>query len=102
MNRRLNRVLDEIQKTEGKIAEWQSHLKDLNAQRKQMEDAEILKCIRSTKLEGRELMEFLTRVQEGAVEFQPDLKEPEIENNNTEAPGDVVPEREGMVDENED
>lgn len=106
MNRRLNRVLDEIQKTEERIAEWQSRLKDLNIQRKQMEDAEILKCIRSTKLEGRELMEFLARVQEGSAELLPDLmepdgKEPETENNNTEAPEDVVPESEDSGNEKE-
>lgn len=106
MNRRLNRVLDEIQKTEERIAEWQSRLKDLNVQRKQMEDAEILKCIRSMKLEGRELMEFLARVQEGSAELLPDLmepdgKEPETKNNNTEAPGNVVPESEDSGNEKE-
>ena len=29
MNRKLHRVLEEIRKTEKKIAEWQEHLKEL-------------------------------------------------------------------------
>lgn len=105
MNRRLNRVLDEIQKTEERIAEWQSRLKDLNIQRKQMEDAEILKCIRSTKLEGRELMAFLAKVQEDSEALRQEAGKPEmpeLEEKNTMAPEDAEPESEDMGNEKED
>ena len=47
MNKKLQKVLDEIEKTETKIAQWQEHLKMLLVQKKQLEDTEILKSIRS-------------------------------------------------------
>lgn len=59
MNVKLVRLLDEIQKTEEKIAAWQEHLKELNMRRKQMEDAEIIKGIRSMKLGSREMLALL-------------------------------------------
>ena len=43
MNRKLHRVLDEIQKTEKKIAEWQEHLKELKLLEEQLENEEIIK-----------------------------------------------------------
>ena len=47
MNMRLKKVLDDIQKTEDKILELQEYVKKLKIQKKQMEDAEIIKAIRS-------------------------------------------------------
>ena len=104
MNRRLNRVLDEIQKTERRIAEWQSRLKDLHAQRKLMEDAEILKSIRSTKLEGRELIEFLEKLQEDSQMLRPDTGDAVKDisddgKNRANAPDDRAQEREDVNDE---
>ena len=55
MNKKLQKVLDEIEKTETKIAQWQ-------------EDTEILKSIRSMHLESRELLQVLEKLQKG--EFQ--------------------------------
>ena len=43
MNMKLKKVLDEIQKTEERITEWQEHLRELNIRKKQLEDAEIIK-----------------------------------------------------------
>ena len=39
MNTKLSRVLDEIAKTEEKIAVWQEHLEELNIRKKQLEDS---------------------------------------------------------------
>lgn len=69
MNTRLKRVLEEIQKTEKRIAEWQEHLKELHVRRKQMEDAEIIKSVRSMKLDSRQLLEVLEHIQNGAELF---------------------------------
>lgn len=52
-------MLDEIEKTETKITQWQEHLKMLLIQKKQLEDTEILKSIRSMNLESRELLQVL-------------------------------------------
>lgn len=67
MNVRLKRLLDEIDKTEERIAQWQEHLKTLNVRRKQIEDAEIIKSIRSMKLDSRKLSEVLDDLQNGRI-----------------------------------
>lgn len=72
MNTRLKRVLEEIQKTKKRIAEWQEHLKQLNVRKKQMEDAEIIKSVRSMKLDSRQLLEVLDRIQKDAAENRED------------------------------
>ncbi len=67
MNTKLSRILDEIKRTEEKIAAWQEHLEELNIRKKQLEDAQIIKSIRSMKLEGREMLLFLENIQNGTV-----------------------------------
>ena len=63
MNRKLHRVLDEIQKTEKKIDEWQEHLKELKLLAEQLENEEIIKTIRSMKLDSHQMLEL----QDGTV-----------------------------------
>lgn len=67
MNKKLYRVLDEIQNTEEKIAAWQEHLGELNVQKEMLEDAEIIKSVRSMRLGSRELLFVLEGVQNGTV-----------------------------------
>lgn len=67
MNKKLNRVLDEIQKTEGKIAVWQEHLRELNVLREQLENQEIVKSVRSMRLDSRKMLEFLEGIQNGTI-----------------------------------
>ena len=55
MNMKLKKVLDEIQKTEERITEWQEHLRELN--------------IRSMKLNSRELLVVLDKIQNGTAVF---------------------------------
>lgn len=77
MNKKLHRVLDEIQKTEEKIAAWQEHLGELNVQKEMLEDAEIIKSVRSMRLNSRELLSVLEGVQNGTVIFseKPEMTE---------------------------
>lgn len=70
MNMRLKKVLDDIQKTEDKILELQEYVKKLKIQKKQMEDAEIIKAIRSMKMDSREMLTFLDGIQDGTVTMQ--------------------------------
>lgn len=67
MNKKLNRVLDDIQKTEEKIAVWQEHLRELNILREQLEEQEIVKSFRSLKLEGRQMLAVLEGIQNGTI-----------------------------------
>ena len=70
MNMRLKKVLDDIQKTEDKILELQEYVKKPKIQKKQMEDAEIIKAIRSMKMDSREMLTFLDGIQNGTVTMQ--------------------------------
>ena len=70
MNMRLKKVLDDIQKIEDKILELQEYVKKLKIQKKQMEDAEIIKAIRSMKMDSREMLTFLDGIQNGTVTMQ--------------------------------
>ena len=70
MNVKLNRLLDEIQRTEEKIAAWQERLNVLNERRKQMENDEIVKSIRSMRLGSREMLALLEGIQDGTVSFK--------------------------------
>lgn len=82
MNKKLHRVLDEIQKTEEKIAAWQEHLGELNVQKEMLEDAEIIKSVRSMRLGSRELLSVLEGVQNGTVVLS---EKPEITENSGSA-----------------
>ena len=110
MNMRLKKVLDDIQKTEDKILELQEYVKKLKIQKKQMEDAEIIKAIRSMKMDSREMLTFLDGIQNGTVTMQFDeegnlsmdssdtytMKEERLERNLSTG---QVEEREDLEDE---
>ena len=72
MNMKLKKVLDDIQKTEEKIAELQKHLKKQNDLKQQMEDIEIIKSFRSLKLDSRELLVLLDGIQKGTATIRLD------------------------------
>ena len=109
MNMRLKKVLDDIQKTEDKILELQEYVKKLKIQKKQMEDAEIIKAIRSMKMDSREMLTFLDGIQNGTVTMQfdeegnlsMDSSETGIkkENMDREMSTGLIEEREDLEDE---
>lgn len=78
MNKKLKRYLDEEEKTEKRIAELQDYLKGVRAARKQEEELEMVRTIRSLKMGGHELMEFLSSIADGTVTLVPGEEEPEI------------------------
>ena len=77
MNMKLKKVLDEIQKTEERITEWQEHLKELKLLAEQLENQEIVKTIRSMKLDSHRMLELLEGIQEGTVSIPLPAEEPE-------------------------
>ena len=111
MNMKLKKILDDIQKTEDKIEELQEHLKRQNTLKQQMEDVEIIKSFRSMKLDSRELLVLLDRIQKGTVTIQmnedggitvEDAKAPQKKENNAEVhrpPVGQMTEREVLDDE---
>lgn len=70
MNKKLKRYLEEIDRTEEKIAELQGHLKSVRAAQKQEEDLEIVRSIRGMKLSGRDLFALLNGLQDGTLKIQ--------------------------------
>ncbi|NCB93967.1 MAG: DUF4315 family protein [Clostridia bacterium] len=97
MNRKLVRYLDEIVKTEGKIAELQEYLKSVRQAQKQEEDLEIVRSIRSMKLSGHDLMELLNGLQDGTLTIKTD--EPEKEQKNKSQMPELASESEDLEDE---
>lgn len=72
LNRRIKRYLEEIEKTERKIAELQQYLKGVQSALKQEENNEMIKSIRGMKLSSKELFDLLNGIQDGSVRFQVD------------------------------
>ena len=70
MNKKLKRYLEEIDRTEEKIAELQGHLKNIRAAQKQEEDLEIVRSIRGMKLSGRDLFALLNGLQDGTLKIR--------------------------------
>lgn len=87
MNRKLLRVLDEIDKTEAKIAEWQEHLARLQEQRKQLEEKEIVKAVRAMGLTSRQLVAAVDGLYAGKLTFAevPDSSIPRAADSASEA-----------------
>lgn len=70
LNKKLKRYLDEIDKTNGKIAELQEYLKSVQIALKKEEDGEIIRSIRSMKLEPKALFDLLNGLQDGSLTIQ--------------------------------
>ena len=64
-SRKLKRLIEEEEKTIARIAELQEYLKKIRETRKNEEDQEIIKSIRSMKLGARDLFDLLTAIQSG-------------------------------------
>lgn len=72
MNKRIKRYLDEIEKTEKKIADLQQYLKGVQSALKQEENNEMIKSIRSMKLDSHQLFDLLNGIQDGSIIFTTD------------------------------
>ena len=95
MNTKLGKILDEIQKTEERIAQWQEHLRELNVRKKQLEDEAIIKSIRSMKLDSRSLLTVLDGIQKGTVSLAEIAGEEDTnETDKIEVPGNPAGDQE--------
>lgn len=104
MNKKYKRYLDEIEKTEIKIAELQEYLKVTKAALKQEEELEMIKAIRSMKFKGRDLFEVLSQMQNGNVSFEitEEAQEAVSSEENEIKVQTKASEREGIYDEVEE
>ena len=58
-NSKINRIDKEIQKTREKITEYQNRLKELQAQKTEAENLQIVQMVRSLRLTPQELSQLL-------------------------------------------
>ena len=58
MNAKIERIGREIDKTKGKISEWQAKLRDLEKQKTELENADIVATVRSISIPPAELEAF--------------------------------------------
>lgn len=72
MNKRIKRYLEEIEKTESRIAELQQYLKGVQTALKQEENNEMIKSIRGMKLNSHQLFDLLNGIQDGRITFTAD------------------------------
>ena len=82
MNKKLERVREDIRKAEARLREDEEYLKTLRARQRQLEDDEIIAQIRSMQKKGGDVLEVLRTVQDlqkknDAARFQ----EREVENS---------------------
>ena len=68
MGKKLQKYLDEAEKTEQQIAELEERLRTIRAAQKKEEDSEIIRAIRSTKMGGN--VTFLTAVNNASEEAE--------------------------------
>lgn len=72
MNKKIQKYLDEIEKSEKKIAELQQYIKETRIALKKEEDMEMVRSIRGMNLDRDELFRLLEGLQSGSVSFRKD------------------------------
>lgn len=68
MKARLKKVIAEIAKMEQRLEETEKVLKNLRAEKKMLEDLEIVKAIRSMNTEGQDVLELIDKMRKGRGE----------------------------------
>ena len=97
MSKKLGRYLEDIEKTEKKMAELKAHLEAVRQSQKADEDAEIVRSIHSMNVKGWDLIRLLDSIQNGTVELRP----AESTGGPDAPPVDDVPENLPAFDEEE-
>jgi len=63
MNPKINKVVDEINKTKDKIAQLQELLPKLERKKSELENAEIIRLVRSSSVAPEELAGFIASIE---------------------------------------
>ena len=66
-NTKLDRIERDIEKTRAKILEQQKKLKDLEAQKTEEENAQIVQMVKAVHLDGTQLAAFLSAYASGEI-----------------------------------
>ena len=80
-NSKINRIDKEIQKTREKITESQNKLKELQAQKTEAENLQIVQMVRSMRLTPQELSQLLKRDPiPGIVAYTPEEEKEDFDD----------------------
>jgi len=60
MNPKIQKVMEEIEKTKTKIAEFQARLRELERQKTELENAEIVAIFRKEKMTEEQFAQFIS------------------------------------------
>lgn len=71
MNKKIQKVREDIRKAEARLKEDEEYLKTLRARQRQLEDDEIIAQIRSMQAKGGDIMDTLRKVQEMKAGYAP-------------------------------
>ncbi len=77
MNPKIKKVNAEIAKMEARLSETQEALKNLRAEKKMLEDLEIVKAIRSMNTGDMDVLELVAKMQESRAYKAPASSVPE-------------------------
>ena len=66
-NTKLDRIERDIEKTRAKVLEYQKKLKDLEAQKVEEENAQIVQMVKAVHLDGTQLAAFLSAYASGEI-----------------------------------
>lgn len=77
MNPKIKKVNAEIAKMEARLSETQEALKNLRAEKKMLEDLEIVKAIRSMNTGDMDVLELVAKMQESRAVKAPAFSVPE-------------------------
>ena len=83
MNNKLQKVIAEIEKVNAKISAQQSHLKELEQQKTELENTEIVGMVRGLDVAPEELAAFIKAFRSSTA-GTPDFMEKEDEENEHE------------------
>ena len=77
MNPKIQKIINEIEKTKTRIAEFQARLQELEAQRIDMENTEIVGLFRSVDVAPQDLADFIRafKAQNSRTSFKPAYQE---------------------------
>ena len=86
-NTKLDRIERDIEKTRAKILEQQKKLKDLEAQKVEEENAQIVQMVKAVHLDGTQLAAFLSAYASGEITLpQPEATYPAEQEDNDNEP----------------
>ena len=86
-NTKLDRIERDIEKTRAKILEQQKKLKDLEAQKVEEENAQIVRMVKAVHLDGTQLAAFLSAYASGEITLpQPEATYPAEQEDNDNLP----------------